>query len=394
MKVLHVLYQSLPNVSGSSTRSSNILKSQQGGGLDVVAITSPGQQPVLEKNRLGSELIGGVRYYRTYIFSKLSIGKKISLVSRIKKIIAFPYFIFAVSRIVLKERPDVIHCHAMFYCFFASYAVAKLLKIPIVYEVRSLWYANSNSALSSRKAKMAELLENVCLSNADAVVFISKGLDAELSCRARKSLIVRNAVLLPELTPTVEKVNQYKRFLYVGSVIELEGLDYVVEAFASLNAKGYDVCFDVVGGGRELENLKQLAKEKNAPVVFHGVVEREAVNDFYSDADCVINYRRDELVAQKVTPLKPIEAMARGKLVLCSNVAGMLEIIGCDDNALVVEAESRDGLIAALERLIANSCDFNGIAERGYKFVKENRSWNKNSFLYQELYESLNAKRK
>ena len=51
MKVLHVLYQSLPNSAGSSIRSRDILNNQLKIGLNPVVITSPFQPP-FEKGKL------------------------------------------------------------------------------------------------------------------------------------------------------------------------------------------------------------------------------------------------------------------------------------------------------------------------------------------------------
>ena len=45
MKVLHILYQSLPNISGSSIRSRDILNNQLKIGIKPIVITSPFQNP-------------------------------------------------------------------------------------------------------------------------------------------------------------------------------------------------------------------------------------------------------------------------------------------------------------------------------------------------------------
>ena len=45
MKVLHILYQSLPNISGSSVRSRDILNNQLKIGIKPIVITSPFQNP-------------------------------------------------------------------------------------------------------------------------------------------------------------------------------------------------------------------------------------------------------------------------------------------------------------------------------------------------------------
>ena len=43
MKVLHILYQSLPNISGSSIRSRDILNNQLKIGVKPIVVTSPFQ---------------------------------------------------------------------------------------------------------------------------------------------------------------------------------------------------------------------------------------------------------------------------------------------------------------------------------------------------------------
>ena len=62
MKVLHVLYQSLPQVSGSSIRSRDILMSQKDIGIDVVAITSGFQG---SEDGRKEDIINEIRYIRT-----------------------------------------------------------------------------------------------------------------------------------------------------------------------------------------------------------------------------------------------------------------------------------------------------------------------------------------
>ena len=64
MKVLHVLYQSLPNSAGSSIRSRDIINNQLKIGLTPVIITSPFQQS-FEKGKL-KEINSGITYYRTF----------------------------------------------------------------------------------------------------------------------------------------------------------------------------------------------------------------------------------------------------------------------------------------------------------------------------------------
>ncbi len=44
-----------------------------------------------------------------------------------------------VAKIIELEEPDILHAHAMFFCALPAILLGKKYKIPVVYEVRSLW---------------------------------------------------------------------------------------------------------------------------------------------------------------------------------------------------------------------------------------------------------------
>ena len=69
-RTLHILYQSVPNISGSSTRSKNLIDAQKKLGLNPMVITSPFQKGE-DKNR---DEIDGVSYYRTQIVGARNIS--------------------------------------------------------------------------------------------------------------------------------------------------------------------------------------------------------------------------------------------------------------------------------------------------------------------------------
>ena len=63
MKILHIVYQSLPNISGSSIRTRDIIGSQKEIGLNPIVVSSPFQNGESSKN---PEYINGILHYRTY----------------------------------------------------------------------------------------------------------------------------------------------------------------------------------------------------------------------------------------------------------------------------------------------------------------------------------------
>lgn len=388
LKVLHLVYQSFPNISGSSTRTKQIIQNQKFFGFTPIVISSPCQEPSDIRYRCSEEVLNEIPHYRTYIFDGLSVGGRSTLVEKMKKIVAFPYFVYKVFCTAKNEKPDVLHSHAMFYCSLAALIVGKVLNIPTVYEVRSIWYANSNSNQIGVFKRIAIYLEHYVIGKVDAVVAISDGIKSQFKNLRDDIYIVRNAIDSTDIDrKKIVLKNPVVKFGYVGSVIELEGLDFVIKAFSILQANGVECEFHIFGGGNKLDYLKKLAEELDSPVKFHGKFSFEHVSKCYEEIDCVINYRKNESVAHLVTPLKPLEAICFNKPVVCSDVNGYVEILGGYDNAIFVEPENLDLLVETLASIVSGSVDnlFNSL-NNAKEFVVNNRTWNSNMYIYEKVY--------
>ena len=68
MKVLHVLDQSLPNISGYSLRSKYIMSSQKELGIDVMALTTPALDRPYDVENIDS-----ISYYRSRVPKILNV---------------------------------------------------------------------------------------------------------------------------------------------------------------------------------------------------------------------------------------------------------------------------------------------------------------------------------
>ncbi|TKG10170.1 glycosyltransferase family 4 protein [Vibrio sp. F13] len=396
MKILHVVYQSYPNVSGSSTRTNHIVKAQCKVGMQPIVISSPCQAPCDLLKATTHELVDEVKYYRTYCFSGLSVGGKSTWLQKFKKIAAFPYFVYKLWRYCKIEKPAVLHSHAMFYCAIASIIVGKILNIPTLYEIRSIWYVNSNSKQYSLLKKLAILMERFAIRCSTAVIAISDGIKSEFAGVRDDIFIVRNAIQKDEVKSIVNQDTKFHRFGYIGSVIELEGLDYAIDAFASLKDKNPNIQFHIYGGGTKLEELKVYAKKVGSPTIFHGQVEPSDVPKCYDNLDCVINCRNDEAIAQLVTPLKPLEAIAQNKVLICSDVKGYMEIIGGKENAIVVKPRDSVAIISAVN-YVMNDANRDEIIKRttaAQKFISENRTWDSNMDIHEKIYNMIISKAK
>ena len=131
MKILHVLYQSLPNTSGSSIRSRDILNNQLKVGLKPIVITSPFQKGYKKNSSI--EEIDGVKYYRTFSKSNEIVNEtKSSFFLEIKKFFRIFAFSAAIYRVAKTEKVDIIHAHAMFFCASSAKVTSFLLNKPLI----------------------------------------------------------------------------------------------------------------------------------------------------------------------------------------------------------------------------------------------------------------------
>src|SRR5699024_9078488 len=85
----------------------------------------------------------------------------------------------------------------------------------------------------------------------------------------------------------------------------------------------------IVGDGAEYENLKTQVRLLGIDSFFRfvGRVPHNQVEKYYSIVDIMPFPRLSVPVCEMVSPLKPFEAMAMGKVVVASDVAAMAEIV-------------------------------------------------------------------
>lgn len=396
LKILHLLHQSAPNISGSSTRTHLILKWASGHGIENIAITSPFQEPFSMVDATKTEHMPGigVKVYRSYIFNNLSVGTGSSLLVKIKKAVTLPYFFIRTARIIKKEKPDILHAHATFLCAMPAIILGWFFNKPVVYELRSLWFENENFKASNFTRAIAATLEKFCLNNCERVVTISDGLAnyvSELPSNKNRSVTtIKNGIDDDSIVVSepVYQENVEQRFGYIGSVIELEGLHYVIQALKILNDEGISIDFHIYGDGSARKALEHLSNSLGVKVHFHGKFHPDEAQNIYNKLDTIINYRKSGEISDKVTPLKPLEALLYRKNLICSDVGGYKEILD-SDHAVYVKPDSPALLAQAMLELYLDKHKHQDLVTKGFAFVTEKRLWSKNGQLYRELYREL-----
>ena len=395
-RILHVLDHSLPLHSGYTFRTRAILRAQAAAGWHVAGITGVRQYQHGETIRATTETVEGLTFHRTTVEAS---GP--SPLREWREVSALADAIFALHA----EWPfDLLHAHSPALNGLAAHRAALRLGLPLVYEIRAFWedaaVGNGTGTEGSAKYRLTRALENHVVRQADAVAVICEGLRGDLIGRGvspAKIVVSPNGVDMELFgsPPPADEALAAKLGLsgktvigYIGSFYDYEGLDDLIEAMPLLNS---DAHLLMVGGGPMEAALRAQAKASLAAdrIHFVGRVPHEEVEHYYSLVDVLVYPRKRMRLTDLVTPLKPLEAMAQGRLVAASDVGGHKELIADGDTGTLFPADDPAGLAKALDRLFAERHNWDARRALARAFVEAERSWDKNIHRYDPVYHLL-----
>ena len=400
-RVLYHVHTSIDyTTAGYSTRTHYICKSLLEQGVDLHVRTRWGypcdrKEVNLEPNQIENTIIDGVEYlhdpeveaFGTYAMEDYAVRAAYSLLASAQKI-----------------RPSVIHAASNHSVGFPAAMVARALNVPFVYEMRGLW-ALSRAAKDSEyrmgdRFQLEMALERHVAMAADHVIAITDGLRAQLiewGIPKEKISLAPNCV--DSKTFTIKPRNkQLERahmlngktvIGYVGSLAQYEGLEYLLEAVSYLPLPIKNkISVLIVGDGQMRSTLEAKASELGLSqiVKFTGKVPLEQVNDYYSLIDIAPFPRISAEVCEMISPLKPLEAMAMGSVVLASNVRAIAEHVISDKNGVLFKKEDSRDLSHKLRALIEDRDLAKRLSQSGRTWVENYRSWDRMASVIGSVY--------
>ncbi|RDV06032.1 glycosyltransferase, exosortase A system-associated [Sphingorhabdus pulchriflava] len=398
-RILHVLDHSLPLHSGYTFRTRAILKSQIGAGWEVRGLTGVRQYQHGKLPDGDLEEAEGLQFFRT----PQSVSGPSGL-REWREILALERRIIEVHR----EWPfDIVHAHSPALNGLAAARAAAKLGLPFVYEIRAFWedaaVGNGTGTEGSLKYRLTRALENHVVARADRVAVICEGLRSDLVARgfdAGKIFVSPNGVDMELFGNPPPRDEAFAVELgltgrdvigYIGSFYDYEGIDDLIAAMAHLNGAAKDAHLLLVGGGPMEKALRAQAEASPAAdrIHFVGRVPHEEVERYYSLVDVLAYPRKRMRLTDLVTPLKPLEAMAQGRLVAASDVGGHRELIEDSVTGALFPADDPIGTARAIDSLFSDKSMWPARKADARAFVEQERNWQKNIMRYDPVYHFL-----
>ena len=398
MRILHILDHSIPLHSGYAFRTLSILKQQRALGWETFHLTSPKQGATAGNE----EDVDGWHFYRT-----LPPGGILEGIPGVSQIELMGEVTFRIEQVVKKVRPHILHAHSPVLNAIPALRVGRRLGIPVVYEVRASWEDAAVDHGSTREGsvryRLSRALETWALKRADAVTTICEGLRGEIAARGiapEKITVIPNAVDIEAFSSGGAPDATLKQQLglegawvlgFIGSFYAYEGLALLLRAMPAMLAALPNARILLVGGGRQEAELKQMAVELGITnqVIFTGRVPHHQVQRYYDLIDVLVYPRLSMRLTELVTPLKPLEAMAQGRLLVASDVGGHRELIRSGETGVLFKAGDTDALAAAVLDLVHHPERWDALKSKARAFVENERNWNVSVARYRKVYGAL-----
>jgi glycosyltransferase involved in cell wall biosynthesis len=155
-----------------------------------------------------------------------------------------------------------------------------------------------------------------------------------------------------------EKGKRAFMILCIGTLHEVKGQTFLIQACRNLQEKGIDFTCHFVGDGPDKEALTELVNQAGLPekIVFHGRQTQDRVTQLLQEADVLVapsvptkDGRREGI------PVVLMEAMSSGVPVISSKISGIPELVVDGHTGLLADPADVASLTEALERYYHDS---------------------------------------
>lgn len=279
------------------------------------------------------------------------------------------------QNLIKKEKINIIHCHNL---KAESFAFMLKLKNP------NLLLISNRHNYFFKPFSCKNLLKNITyflfchLSNQNIVVakHLQKKLSNNLRINPQKICLIQNSVISPS---SIKKQSRKQpKIVYFGQIIARKNLETLIEAAKILSRNTETL---VIGQGKSLNNLKNLAKGQNnikfLPFSSHP-------EKYYQAGDIFVLPSLSEGLS-----LSLLEAVQAGLLCVVSDIEANLELIDHQKNGLIFQAKNPNDLAKQLKKAIEHKLLLQKLTDQAKKDLKEKCSPDTMLAAYQKNYQKL-----
>ena len=265
---------------------------------------------------------------------------------------------FALIKLVKKEKPDVIYSQWFLPQAFVTAMVNKVFSVKSCFSTYG-----ADVRIVKNIPFFGKRIINFVVKNTNQYSAISSlNLDIIISTLNKNLKNKKNYKIIPlpideiffkREIPKKQEINKLN-FLSIGRLIEVKGIDLLIDAFSNIEFRDKDITLNIVGDGVDKAKLMEMSRKFNLTerILFHGWKSNDEKMKFYDKANVVFITSKQDNQIMEGGPLTLIEAMSQKVFCICSDSVGYAEHIVDGHNGLIFKSGSSKSLINAIERYL------------------------------------------
>jgi L-malate glycosyltransferase len=261
---------------------------------------------------------------------------------------------FVSRKIVLRNRPEIIHASVGFPGAFLGLLLAKLLRCPFIFTEHTRVSNNFRSSFH-------KLVTLFALRRADKLVAVSSALAGELKkWSGQEVTIVPNMIYDSQFAQVRISSGEVPQIGFLGGMnTDVKGLDILMKALAVIDQ---DFVFHIGGTGSREGGYRALATDLKIAdkCRFYGFIQPADLPAFMAKLNFFVCSSRYETFCVAL-----IEAMASGLPVVSTRCGGPEDFIN-STNGILCDKESVTNLSEAVLWMMKNYTTFNSDLIRRY----------------------------
>jgi len=297
---------------------------------------------------------------------------------------------------------DIVHCHDV----VSPYPISHPLTVLTLhgYLAREAINYSPESVSEKDKQKIFDFcmqIEKQAVQKAEHIITVDSRLRnyviQEFGYPEDKITVIYNAVDTDLFSPVTDDVKISLRnelglprdafiVLVPRRYVKKNGVDYAACAFSKIKSDDYFFVF--AGRGPLKSEIQEILKDNKNALVLDAVPNYE-IHKYYKAADLILIPSVTSDNIEEATSLSMLEGMACGKVVVCTNIGGMKEVVKHMENGLIIEQKNPDAIIEALQYAKNNYDSLSELRKKAREYAVKHHSYTEHAKRIVEVYNKV-----
>jgi len=339
MRILTVIYEFPPIGGGGGRAAYDICKGLVARGHAVTVLTSHINGLAFEEEQDGIHL------------ARVASLRENNFVAPFKTMLAYVLSgLWTGLRLILKDRPDVIHTHFAVPSGALAWALSVLTGVPYVLTAHLGDVPGGVPEKTGAWFRWIKPLTYPIWNRASKIAAVSEHTRQLALQHYNVSIeVIPNGADIKQLAPPEIKINKPPRLIFAGRFAPQKNTLAIVAILAQL--KDLDWTCSMLGDGAHLEEVKREIEK-------HGMTERFELPGWVTPDDVIEKFSRSDILfmpsLSEGLPVVGVQALAKGLALVVSNIGGFLDLVDNGRNGFLIDIHDHALFVSTLRSLLSN----------------------------------------